>query len=87
MSSLARVVPDRLARDVSDAVANAPGHEPVAVALALIRSVEERRDREAAFLLLAADAMITAACEDASAADDPGRTLGALVDEVAEDLG
>ena len=87
MNPRERVVPDRLAADIAEGTAAAPGQGPVATALGMIRAVEDRSDREAAFVLLAADAMLTSACEAASRSADPGRELNGLMDGVLEDLG
>jgi hypothetical protein len=51
---------------------------------ALSRSLQRTgRDREAAFLLLAADAFFTYACEAMAEADDPGRGLEDLLIRLA----
>ena len=87
MSSGAPAVPARLARDMASALDHSPNHDTVDTGLALLRSVEERRDREAAFLLLAADALLTKACEEASTAVEPEQVLDSVLTRVAEALG
>jgi hypothetical protein len=45
------------------------------------------RDREAAFQLLTADALLTYACESLAGSADPGRRLRQVVERVGEKLG
>lgn len=50
---------------------------------ALERAIAGRGERRGAFELLAADALVTYACESASAEDDPGTELRSIVERLA----
>ncbi|MEZ4414117.1 MAG: hypothetical protein R3E10_00015 [Gemmatimonadota bacterium] len=81
-------VPSRLAAALEDAGVgpDAEAARLAAAGVGALRTVESRSDRAAAYVLLAADALLTRACERATVQSDPERALEQVLARLVEGL-